>query len=418
MASPARIATRALLALALACAGAPAAADGPCALADATLLAGSGGSGLGGTGHSPGGVGGTGLSPRGGVGGTGNAPEREGGVGGTGHLPAGGVGGTGVFGTVTGFGSLCVNGLRIGYDAGATVLLRGETVGTTRDLAVGQVVWLVAEPRAGRLFTDRIEVVSAVLGVIAALDDARGRLVVGGRVVEVPFGTPIVSSSDAAPLTFQRLEPGDALEVAALPGADGRLVASRVVRHARMPDGRARFAEIRAELASGRAGGRVFERLSIEGYARPGERPGTVALPGIELELPAEAGARPERDRRIIAEGPLRERAVRAERVLVRETPTRPEKPERPGPGALPKPVAPERPDARSGGAATRVRPERAAVGPVERPDRPVKPERIERPERPETPERPELERPEVFERPDRIERAPTQDAIQIFDVR
>jgi hypothetical protein len=76
--------------------------------------------GVGGTGAIvEGGVGGTGntVSPtKGGVGGTGKSERpANGGVGGTG-LQAGGVGGTGIVGTITGFGSVCVNGLEVEYD--------------------------------------------------------------------------------------------------------------------------------------------------------------------------------------------------------------------------------------------------------------------------------------------------------------
>ena len=100
--------------------------------------------GVGGTGHGPGdagGIGGTGAPLADGIGGTG-APLADG-IGGTGarRAPAARVG---VVGVVTGFGSICVNGLRLQYDRSATVSENGRPAGTAA-LAVGQFVSIEAE---------------------------------------------------------------------------------------------------------------------------------------------------------------------------------------------------------------------------------------------------------------------------------
>ena len=360
--------------------GAPARADDPCGLPDATLLAGNAGSGLGGTGRSEDdGLGGIGRS-------------EDSGLGGTGHGEEGGIGGTGVLGTVTGFGSLCVNGLRIGYDAGAMVVLRGES-GSVADLAAGQVVWLLATEQDAGLWTDRIEIVSAVLGRVENVDASQMRLVVAGRTVDVPAEAPIVSAEDGTRLKLDDLTLGDFLDVAALSGADGRLFASRIERHEQAVPGRARLAEIQDGLAQGRG----FARLSVEGYALSSTRPSEVALSGIDVILPERLteATRPPRNARLIAEGAVADGVLRAARVRIR--------PEREGPvprgdRATPPsppeaaPPTPERPEIRDAPSL-----EEPIPGRPERMERPA----IERPERPDRPPRPELERPERIDRPE-----------------
>src|SRR6185369_3233583 len=80
--------------------------------------------GLGGTGVASGGIGGTGI--------------RTGGIGGTG-ISNGGIGGTGIVGVITGFASICVNGVEVHYGADTPVLADGRQA-QAGDLAVGQVV--------------------------------------------------------------------------------------------------------------------------------------------------------------------------------------------------------------------------------------------------------------------------------------
>ncbi|MBW2294753.1 MAG: hypothetical protein JRG94_20940 [Deltaproteobacteria bacterium] len=119
-------------------AGLSARAQNPCAVPEGSAsevqLAQSD-SGLSGTGRAGGdesGLGGTGLrgSEESGIGGTGYS-------GGDGDEEESGIGGTGVFGTITAFGSICVNGLRIHYDDETPITLDGKA-STTGALAIGQ----------------------------------------------------------------------------------------------------------------------------------------------------------------------------------------------------------------------------------------------------------------------------------------
>lgn len=71
------------------------------------------------------------------------------GIGGTGIQLASaedddrGIGGTGIVGVVTGFASICVNGLHVGYDPALPVAF-GEVMAPPAALRVGQVVAISA----------------------------------------------------------------------------------------------------------------------------------------------------------------------------------------------------------------------------------------------------------------------------------
>ena len=128
-----------------------------------------------------------------GIGGTGAPPRRfadtvpvDQGIGGTGLAPAGGVlrpgagsGRLGVVGVITGFASVCVDGLEIAYDASTTVRLDNAPAPRTV-LRAGQVVVLDAsgglDPHAAS-----IAVRHEVTGPVERLD-ARSAVVAGQRV--------------------------------------------------------------------------------------------------------------------------------------------------------------------------------------------------------------------------------------------
>ncbi len=134
-----------------------------------------------------------------GIGGTG-APSRhfadtvpvDQGIGGTGLAPAGdatrpgtGSGRLGVVGVVTGFASVCVDGLEIAYDAATTIKLDGA-LATRSALRAGQVVVLDAsggiDPRAAS-----IAVRHEVTGPVERLEP--GLAVVAGQRVRLSDAT-------------------------------------------------------------------------------------------------------------------------------------------------------------------------------------------------------------------------------------
>ena len=137
------------------------------------------------------------------------------GIGGTGHTGSGeddGIGGSGLFGTVTGFGSICLNGRRIQYDAEVSVFFDGESA-TSDDLEIGQVVKVVARDEKALV----IDIVFAVVGPVAEVNTAS--FTVMGQVVEPAKGSIV---------DWDSLVAGHRVAVSGLRRPDGTIVASRV----------------------------------------------------------------------------------------------------------------------------------------------------------------------------------------------
>ena len=163
-----------------------------------------------------------------GIGGTGAPPRRfadtvpvDQGIGGTGLAPAGGVlrpgagsGRLGVVGVITGFASVCVDGLEIAYDASTTVRLDNAPA-TRSALRAGQVVVLDAsggvDPHAAS-----IAVRHEVTGPVERLD-TRFAVIAGQRV----------RLSDAVWGTAA-LRQGAWVSVSGLRDPDGAIQATRV----------------------------------------------------------------------------------------------------------------------------------------------------------------------------------------------
>jgi hypothetical protein len=208
-------------------AAAPAAAVDPCTLPNAQVASedGIGGTGvsgeedgIGGSGHSGGedGVGGTGFANADGIGGTGLSGDD-------------GVRGTGIWGTITNFGSICVNGLRVQYDQ-KTLILRNGQPAEAAALHRGQVVWIEATAQASGLVANRISAVSAAIGRLGSVDGSTRRFSVGQQTVWAPRGIAWAGLPADAEANFAALQPGDTVDVSGLRTADGTIVATRIVR--------------------------------------------------------------------------------------------------------------------------------------------------------------------------------------------
>jgi hypothetical protein len=167
------------IALALALCALPgwAAAEGnPCQLADVERLLASGPDGLGGTGRSgDDGLGGTGWGDSDGIGGTGFGEDD-------------GLGGTGIYGTLTRFGSLCVNGLHVLLDDATAYERNGQAVGPNT-LALGQVLWVETAGSTGPLHATRVVSDPAVQGRVQSVDPEAKSFVVAGRRVQLDAQT-------------------------------------------------------------------------------------------------------------------------------------------------------------------------------------------------------------------------------------
>jgi hypothetical protein len=156
-------------------------------------------------------------------------PEfAERGIGGTGgpaktHLSDRGIGGTGIVGVVTGFASICVDGLEVRLDKSVPVSINGSAA-TARQLRVGQLV--VIETRGTVPTPDSvaqaqtISVRYEVSGPIEAIDTNLGAMTVAGQRVMVLRST----------WTAGHFSPGDWITVSGLRQSDGTIIASRLDR--------------------------------------------------------------------------------------------------------------------------------------------------------------------------------------------
>lgn len=179
----------------------------------------------------PGGMGGTGAVATGGIGGTG-APADNGGIGGTGAsadnggiggtgAPAdnGGVGGTGIVGTITGFGSICVNGVEVHFDNQASLSENGVPV-SSNQLAIGQVVAVEARKSPRGLEARSIAILHAYEGPISDVAAGAAPMRVMGQPVRIAAGARVAEG----------LRIGDPVRVSGLRNSRGEVVASRIDR--------------------------------------------------------------------------------------------------------------------------------------------------------------------------------------------
>ena len=164
------------------------------------------------------GIGGTGAPSR--MGGTG-VPSSVGGTGVPSRLADRGIGGTGaptgVQGTITGFASICVNGLELAYDRADPVDIDG-TAQLAGDLRIGQVVTLRADASADGLVARAIAVRHAVSGPIEAVNMGGLELIVAGQNVRLGANSPGAAS----------LQPGQWVQVSGLRDPGGTILAARV----------------------------------------------------------------------------------------------------------------------------------------------------------------------------------------------
>ena len=182
-----------------------------------------------------------------------DACRATGGVGGTGapligsedrvvppgQTPVGGVGGTGVragaeqegtpagfYGTVTAFGSICVDGVEIQYDETTPTEIDGEP-SVAKKLEIGQVVRVDAVVnRAGAYEARDIAVLDAVVGPVTRRDAEHNRFWVMGQAVRVTSETNIVMSGTVVPPL------GTKVRISGIRNADGEVMASRLAHGA------------------------------------------------------------------------------------------------------------------------------------------------------------------------------------------
>lgn len=130
-------------------------------------------------------------------------------------------------GTVTGFGSVFVNGVR--FDTSSAAFTINGRSGTQSDLRVGHQVSVRGHrDSAGNSFADRIDFDDAVQGPVASVDAAGGALVVLGQTVLTDADTSFDDNIPTASLAG--LAAGDIVEVSGMRRADGSVQATRIER--------------------------------------------------------------------------------------------------------------------------------------------------------------------------------------------
>jgi Domain of unknown function (DUF5666) len=182
--------------------------------------------GIGGTGRSgdedDNGIGGTGRSgdlDDKGIGGTG-AVGHNNGIGGTGQIASqGGSNLIYVTGTIHAFGSVCVNGVEIEYEADTPVSTDTNLKLAASSLKVGQVVEIIAEKRNGMPKARKIAVRFPLKGTVTEINP-------DGRMINV-MGKPVRLAGPQAGKSFRL---GDNVRVSGLQNTAGQIVATFIER--------------------------------------------------------------------------------------------------------------------------------------------------------------------------------------------
>lgn len=148
------------------------------------------------------GQGGTGLSPYKPSGGDGS------GSGGTGHTVE-------VEGVITGFASICVNGLELHYLPTTPVMIQGKS-GSPKDLRIGQVVRARAQGQGNQLSVQRLHVRHLLVSPLQQV--GVGELRAQGRNISLSPNAVLPTG----------LVPGTKVAVSGFVGMHGRVVATRL----------------------------------------------------------------------------------------------------------------------------------------------------------------------------------------------
>lgn len=137
-----------------------------------------------------------------------------------------GIGGTGIVGTITGFGSVFVNGLEVAYTPSTPLTIDGAPDADAA-LRVGQLAAIVASEDHG-LNAVSIDVRHEVSGPVTSVSTGDGTggstIVVAGQRVAIDSGTEGLQGT-SGPRTVR---PGDWIAVSGMRGPDGVIAASRI----------------------------------------------------------------------------------------------------------------------------------------------------------------------------------------------
>jgi hypothetical protein len=220
-------------------------------------------------------------SPRKGIGGTGRSgDEDDNGIGGTGAVGHNkGIGGTGqiasqggsnliyVTGTIHAFGSVCVNGVEIEYEANTPVSTDTNQKLAASSLKVGQVVEIIAEKRSGMPKAREIAVRFPLQGTVTEIN-TDGRLI---KVMEKPVRL-------AGPQAGKSFQLGDSVRVSGLQNTGGQIVATFIERTPRQTPSGTAPTKARV-IPSG------ITHFSIQGYVQKRTPKGRVTIQDQSFDL-------------------------------------------------------------------------------------------------------------------------------------
>ncbi len=188
------------------------------------------------------------------------------GIGGTGIGGTGALAGTegenlGLIGRITGFGSIFVNGIEVEYDQATKVSLDGAPA-DVRDLALGQVVEVLARNEQGRVTGSNIRIRYEVAGPVGTIDENSGIIKVLGQSIII--GPKTIRSKGVAALPV----PGSVVRVSGFRAGNGLIFASRLDR------GKKKDPALLIGRVDSITGGRaVVAGIPVELGTRPGGRP-------------------------------------------------------------------------------------------------------------------------------------------------
>jgi len=133
-------------------------------------------------------------------------------------------------GTITGFGSVHLNGVKF-ETTSATINVDGKA-GVQSDLHAGEVIEVKGhhDAASGKDFADEIEFRGNIQGPVSTIDTVAQTLLVLGQTVSVSADTSFDDS--ITPGSLAGIKVGDNLEVSGMPAAGGTLHATRIERKA------------------------------------------------------------------------------------------------------------------------------------------------------------------------------------------
>ena len=185
-----------------------------------------------------------------------------------------GIGGTGVLGVITGFGSVCIDGLEVALDRESVVTMDGQP-SMVASLRAGQIVSLVAADSSATPHTGAVSVRHEIVGTVRAAGSS-GFVVAGQRVLVRPGTRGTVDPPS-----------GSRVAVSGLRDALGAVVATRVDVEDALPgtpDRTDAFVVVRGDLARDADGLHLGGLLVRPAFGAPVPLVGPVTVTGRVLD--------------------------------------------------------------------------------------------------------------------------------------